>query len=326
MSKKFIKTQKNWLTIEQECYTIVQAVGKRDKYRRGRKLILESDHEPLMSLPTKEQVNKRCERWRVKLAEYRHRVKHIRGKRNAMADYLSRAPVKVASEELDDKIQAESRFAQTKVTLTPTADLSFIGEITAAITQAQTKRKRERNESARDLEGNDQRKQLIPQGTKSRGKEDVSSSMEESNKVVPFRMNHLREEQNIDSIVRTIKQDLKKQKQPFPSVPYVPAGRMRSDVLQIYHDTSTNGPHFGRDKPTQKIQGRYFWPGMISNIANHVNSCLPCAQINSRRQKAPGALKLIPPPQGIWMLLSMDFSRADYPNNGMRKQVHHTAD
>ncbi|CAF5008155.1 unnamed protein product [Rotaria magnacalcarata] len=46
---------------------------------------------------------------------------------------------------------------------------------------------------------------------------------------------------------------------------------------------------------------------MITDIRNHLNSCLPCAQNNHRRQKLPGALKPIKPPEGIWKLLSMDF-------------------
>ncbi|CAF1627537.1 unnamed protein product [Rotaria magnacalcarata] len=94
---------------------------------------------------------------------------------------------------------------------------------------------------------------------------------------------------------------------PLPSVPFVPAGRIRADILKIYRDTPGNGAHFGRDKTTRKIQERYYWPTMITDIRNHLNSCLPCAQNNHRRQKLPGALKPIKPPEGIWKLLSMDF-------------------
>ncbi|CAF5152080.1 unnamed protein product, partial [Rotaria sp. Silwood1] len=99
----------------------------------------------------------------------------------------------------------------------------------------------------------------------------------------------------------------KKQQLPLPPVPYVPVGRIRADILKIYHDTPANGAHFGRDKTIRKIQGRYYWPTMIADIKNHLNSCLPCAQNNYRRQKLPGKLKPIPPPEGIWKLLSMDF-------------------
>jgi len=46
---------------------------------------------------------------------------------------------------------------------------------------------------------------------------------------------------------------------------------------------------------------------MMTDIRNYINSCLPCAQNNYRRHKTPGKLKPIPPPDGIWKLLSMDF-------------------
>ena len=62
MSRKLTKSQINWPTIEQECYAIVQAVEKWDKYLRGREFILETDHEPSVNFSNKEQLNKRCER------------------------------------------------------------------------------------------------------------------------------------------------------------------------------------------------------------------------------------------------------------------------
>jgi hypothetical protein len=100
---------------------------------------------------------------------------------------------------------------------------------------------------------------------------------------------------------------LRKQNPPLPAVPFVPQGRIRADILKIYHDTPGNGAHFGRDKTIRRIQERYYWPTMIADIENHVKSCLPCAQNNHRRQKPPGKLQPIPPPPGIWKLLSMDF-------------------
>ena len=146
-------------------------------------------------------------------------------------------------------------------------------------------------------------------------------SGEDPNRIIPFDMEDLRKCQEEDTFVQTIRKNIKKHKQyviedgillrrqktPLPSVPFVPAGRMRADILKIYHDTPGNGAHFGRDKTTRKIQERYYWPTMMEDIRNHINSCLPCAQNNHRRQKPPGKLKPIPPPEGIWKLLCMDF-------------------
>ena len=302
MSRKLTKSQINWPTIEQECYAIVQAVEKWDKYLRGHEFILETDHEPLVNFSNKEQLNKRCERWRLRLAEYRFKVKHIQGKKNNMADYLSRSPVETAQEDYDDKIIYESRSTQTETLFSASDSKRVPAQITAVITRAQAKMQIQN--------------ELIP-----RGKEAKDLPDEDSNKIVPFDMEDLRKCQDEDEMVQQIKKNIRKHKQyivedglllrkqnvPLSSVPFVPQGRIRADILKIYHDTPGNGAHFGRDKTTRKIQERYYWPTMIADIRNHINSCLPCAQNNHRRQKPPGKLKPIPPPDGIWKLLSMNF-------------------
>ena len=102
-------------------------------------------------------------------------------------------------------------------------------------------------------------------------------------------------------------QDNMLMKKSSPPVPFVPRGRKRTDIIKIYHDTPANGAHFGRDKTIEKIQRRYFWPKMVFDIRNHLKTCLPCLQNNHQRQKPPGFLKPIKPPEGIWQLLTMDF-------------------
>jgi hypothetical protein len=46
---------------------------------------------------------------------------------------------------------------------------------------------------------------------------------------------------------------------------------------------------------------------MYKDINNYVKSCMPCAQHNPRRQKTPGKLRPIQPPEGVWQLVAMDF-------------------
>ncbi|CAM4944387.1 unnamed protein product [Rotaria socialis] len=321
MSKKLTKTQTNWPTIEQECFAIVQAVEKWDKYLRGCEFKLETDHEPLVNFSNKEQLNKRCNRWRLKLAEYRIHVKHIQGKKNNMTDYFSRSPVEAAEEDIDERIQYESKFTQTDLPLPPLDKLSPL-KITTAITRAQAKLQQQTTIAPSNTTTNGKINEHIPQGKAVIDKESISDPLDENpNKIIPFDMNDLKQWQEEDKTVQDIKKNIRskknyfiesgilfrKQQMPLPSVPFVPAGRIRADILKIYHDTPGNGAHFGRDKTTRKIQERYYWPTMITDIRNHLNSCLPCAQNNHRRQKLPGALRPIKPPEGIWKFLSMDF-------------------
>ncbi|CAF4593243.1 unnamed protein product, partial [Rotaria magnacalcarata] len=215
MSKKLTKTQTNWPTIEQECFAIVQAVEKWDKYLRGCEFTLETDHEPLVNFSNKEQLNKRCNRWRLKLAEYRIHVKHIQGKKNNMADYLSRSPVEAAEEDIDERIQYESKFAQTDLPSPPLDKLSPL-KITTAITRAQAKLQQQTTAAPSNTTTNGKINELIPQGKAVIDKESISDPLDENpNEIIPFDMNDLKQWQEEDKIVQDIKKNIRSKKNYF---------------------------------------------------------------------------------------------------------------
>ncbi len=93
LSKKFTSAQHRWTPMEQECYAFIHALSKWHNYLSGTKFTWETDHKALTQLNKKAQINKRCERWRLKVLEYDFDVKHIPGLQNSMPDYLSRSPV-----------------------------------------------------------------------------------------------------------------------------------------------------------------------------------------------------------------------------------------
>ncbi|CAF4427326.1 unnamed protein product, partial [Didymodactylos carnosus] len=103
LSKKFTPTQRRWFATEQECYALTCSLEKWHNYLSGTKFIWETDHKSLLPLNKKSQTNKKCERWRLKIAEYDFDVKHIHGIQNSMPDYLSRSPVDDAEEDPDVK-------------------------------------------------------------------------------------------------------------------------------------------------------------------------------------------------------------------------------
>ncbi|CAF1486799.1 unnamed protein product [Adineta ricciae] len=82
--------------------------------------------------------------------------------------------------------------------------------------------------------------------------------METDNQIIPFTQERLKELQhqddeiqqlmkNIDASDDYIMMDNMLIKNSIPPVPFVPNGRLRSDIIKIYHDTPANGAHFGRD-------------------------------------------------------------------------------
>ena len=138
------------------------------------------------------------------------------------------------------------------------------------------------------------------------------------NQIVPFTYEKLKELQHEDEQLKRIMANIEAHddyfmrddmlmKKSSPPVPFAPRGRIRTDIIKIYHDTPANGAHFGRDKTIENFQRHYFWAKMVIDIRNHLKTCLPCLQNNHQRQKPPGFLRLIKPPEGIWQLLTMDF-------------------
>lgn len=91
LSKKLLPREQNIATVEKECYAIVWAVQRLQKYLYGREFIIETDHRALQWLKTMKSQNPRLLRWSLVLQEYRFTVKHIPGANNKMADLLSRS-------------------------------------------------------------------------------------------------------------------------------------------------------------------------------------------------------------------------------------------
>jgi transposase InsO family protein len=295
ISKKFTLAQRRWSPMEQECYAFICALDKWHNYLSGTKFTWETDHKALTQLNKKAQINKRCERWRLKILEYDFDVKYIPGLQNSMPDYLSRSPVEDAEEDPDETPLVISESTQT--------DFEITTRRPYIITAVQTRAAKLRNPIT------DNSTDITPM---------TSDSPIEENRIIPFTIEDLIQAQQNDTYAQNILNNIKKNKKYFmkdnllmrrlnPPVPYVPQGELRRSILKIYHDTAANGAHFGRNKTLHKIKTRYFWPMMNKHIDNYVKSCIPCAQHNPRRQKTPGKLRPIKPPEGVWQLVAMDF-------------------
>ncbi|CAF1107720.1 unnamed protein product [Rotaria magnacalcarata] len=77
LSKKFTQAQRKWSPMEQECYAFICSLDKWHNCLSGIKFEWETDHKALTQLKQKAKINKRCERWRLKILEYDFKVKHI---------------------------------------------------------------------------------------------------------------------------------------------------------------------------------------------------------------------------------------------------------
>ncbi|CAF2247320.1 unnamed protein product, partial [Rotaria magnacalcarata] len=277
LSKKFTQAQRKWSPMEQKCYAFICALDKWHNYLSGIKFVWETDHKALTQLNKKAQINKRCERWRLKILEYDYKVKYIPGLTNSMPDYLSRSPVDDTEEDPDEQ--------------------------SPVVTAVQTRAMKLRNSTSNEKKDTT----ILTSDTPLEENRIVPFSIEQ---VIQAQQDDNYVKNIIDNIKKHTKYFIKKNllmRRLNPPVPYVPQGEHRQTILKIYHDTAANGAHFGRDKTLHKIKTRYFWPSMYKDIDNYIRSCILCAQYNPRRHKTLGKLRPIEPPDGVWQLVSMDF-------------------
>ena len=87
-SHKYSGAAINWDTFKQEAYALYYAVTQFSYYLRGKTFVLETDHRNLVWIET--SLVPIVVRWRVLLQSYDFQIRHIPGKENVVADWLSR--------------------------------------------------------------------------------------------------------------------------------------------------------------------------------------------------------------------------------------------
>jgi transposase InsO family protein len=82
---------------------------------------------------------------------------------------------------------------------------------------------------------------------------------------------------------------------------------MVKDLLQAVHNDPMSGSHFSFERTYDKLRNHYWWPGMHSSIRHHIKSCKACLSFNVSRQKKVGQLHPVPPPDGPFQIIGIDF-------------------
>ena len=90
-SRKLLKCELSYATVEKECLAAVWGVQKFQKYLYGTDFILETDHQPLRFLQKAQMTNSRVLRWSMTLQPYRYRIRYIPGLRERRGGLLQQS-------------------------------------------------------------------------------------------------------------------------------------------------------------------------------------------------------------------------------------------
>ncbi|RXN24948.1 hypothetical protein ROHU_005997 [Labeo rohita] len=92
LSRKLFERERKYSTFEKEGLAIKWAVDSLRYYLLGREFTLRTDHRALKWMQTMQNSNSRILRWCLTLQPYVFTIEHCPGKKNFIADYLSRLP------------------------------------------------------------------------------------------------------------------------------------------------------------------------------------------------------------------------------------------
>ena len=90
VSGLFRGSQINWAALTKEAYTIYMAVKKLTFYLMGSQTTIKTDHSPLKKFLEKTTLNAKVNNWAVELEQFRLKIDWIMGRKNTLADTLSR--------------------------------------------------------------------------------------------------------------------------------------------------------------------------------------------------------------------------------------------
>lgn len=259
-SRSLTAAEQNYSTTEKECLSIVHFVKEYRHYLLGRHFIIESDHAPLSILNQQQEPKGRLGRWQLQLSEFDFELRYRPGKVIRNADAMSRIPVNEVNhisnlgEDLDindDGIFLDGSLGIPKIKIAQQKD----GWCSNMI--------------------NYLRRQELP------AKDDNLAK-----RVVLESSRYLIRGDGILTYLPDTKIWVAPEMGVFPVI--VLPGPLHQAALGLLHDHCSAG-HLGFQKTLRKVQERFFWPRMYSDIQDYTKSCVSCAKVKTPpvRRKAP---------------------------------------
>jgi RNase H-like domain found in reverse transcriptase/Integrase zinc binding domain len=87
---------------------------------------------------------------------------------------------------------------------------------------------------------------------------------------------------------------------------YVPSDKeLRQDILYWHHDVPWCG-HLGIQKSIELVQRQFWWPGMVTDIKNYVQTCYKCQSDKPDRRRKRPPLTFIEAPSSCWRTVGVD--------------------
>lgn len=251
VSRALTKTEEGYAQIEKEALSILFALERLHTYVYGKRITVENDHKPLMTIFKKALLSapRRLQRIMLRLQNYQFDLVHIYGKEAIVSDTLSRA----FSKE-NPTVSASERFSEDVAEVTDHCnDATFLAASPQTI------------ETIRQAAIRDEVYHLL--------KRQIIRGWPESKDDVP---NDIREYYNFCDELSVDNDFIYKGERllvPHEARPY---------IIERSHLS-----HMGVNSCINRARSVVFWPKMTSQIADYISQCKVCAKYKNDQSKEP---------------------------------------
>ena len=281
ISHQFGDQQLKWPTIEREAFAIVYSLGKLRPIITGTDITVYTDHKPLKHLFTSDMKNPRIQRWAICLGEFACKIEYISGPQNVAADMLSRLTHTPPAGELSDNEHLDWEGGATAINVVDSAVPN------------------------NEKESNEEPPEMVP---KTVNLDDLASAQkqdEETNQIITKLQGDESQRPSAFCIEEGLLYHIEKgtKTRPHTKKQLVVPALFRAFVLKDAHDGYLGG-HLGIEKTTDKVARSYFWPTMLKDVMQYVQSCETCQRKKLHKERRP--LQDMPMPSAPMEIIGID--------------------
>ena len=331
-SRSLTQAERNYSTTERECLSVVWAVTSLRPYIENTKFTVRTDHDCLRWLMNLTESTGRLTRWRLRLSEFEFVIEYKPGKKNQVADALSRLiRPRGADEPIDDVVPVFVTTRQTFLAVTTRRGAKQRKPTTKAKsrkskTKSATKPDQQQvvqNDSDVEIKVLDD--ELIEDDLDEMEPDawDVHRAAQYDAEMIgssnnwsvddlpsPLTVDEILEEQKSDTFCQNViskssskrrssffedpDDGLLKRRCPYDGqVQIVLPETLRPRVLSLSHHSLLAG-HPGQTRLYNTLRRTYYWPHMAADAFATVRNCQRCARNRIKLRKKTNFLKLFP--------------------------------
>jgi hypothetical protein len=310
-SRTLKDAETRYAVIEKEGLAVFWAIQHFEEYLDGAHFTVYTDHEPLLAMNTKPQVNKKLLDWSDRLSHLHFTIKYKPGKTNKNADMLSRYPVvplKGRRSKLTQSNESQWNHYDPLASLADDISKPPRHQKRAVLTIATRGNRGEAEDSSQG--------ERAASETNAQQKLENIATEQRKTPLYGALLNYL--------IDHTVPLDPSLAKEVLITADFYsvgPNGQLlrirdgrtqlcvpRTLVDQVLHDSHNVDAkaHGGVSKTMAQLRSDYWWPEMAKDTLNYVKNCGSCLAHKYPARKTKQPLGQRPIPDSVWSRLHLD--------------------